>query len=119
MTRVSERLLVQRAEDLIVLADEFTGEEVTFPVKLAAQVTETVGGLCGGEVPAGRRPLQFVVVIPNGGAGTVVGPFPKPAVARMWAEVMLPGTAAEVVPLARPGARADATRDGQPAPPGG
>jgi hypothetical protein len=42
MARITDRLLVQRVDGLIVLIDESSGEEVTVPVEVVPNVIEAM-----------------------------------------------------------------------------
>lgn len=72
MTRVSDRLLVQRVDDLIVVIDESTGEEVAVPVDVAARVIAAITYLIDG---AGTQWAQVIAcpehgcVLPAGHGG--------------------------------------------------
>jgi hypothetical protein len=47
MSRITDRVLVQRVDDLIVVLDESTGDEVTFPVEVAPQAIAALHYLTG------------------------------------------------------------------------
>jgi hypothetical protein len=47
VTRISDRHLVQRVDDVIVIIDESTGEEVQVPVLVAAGVAAAITYLIG------------------------------------------------------------------------
>jgi hypothetical protein len=47
MARLSDRLLVQRADDMIVVMDDSTGAEVAFPIALTGSVIATLHYLAG------------------------------------------------------------------------
>jgi len=62
MARITNNLLVQRADDLIVLIDEFTGEEVAFPVTLAPNVVGAIQYLIApGEVPVSVNGSNYIL----------------------------------------------------------
>jgi hypothetical protein len=42
MTRISDRLLVQRVDDQIVIVNESSGEEITFPVEQGQRVIDAL-----------------------------------------------------------------------------
>lgn len=50
MTRISDSLLVQRVDDLLVILDESTGAEITVPVELGNRLTVAINYLCHAEV---------------------------------------------------------------------
>jgi hypothetical protein len=45
MTRVSDRLLIQRVDHLIVIIDEHAGQEIEFPVTLTREVLRVLAYL--------------------------------------------------------------------------
>lgn len=49
MTRISDRLLVQRVDQLIVIIDEHAGTEIEFPVKLTPMVLRALAYLATDE----------------------------------------------------------------------
>lgn len=58
MARVTDRLLVQRCDDLIVVMDDSTGAEVTFDIEAVPRVLAALLYLAGdAPLPAPRAPL--------------------------------------------------------------
>jgi hypothetical protein len=42
MTRISDRLLVQRVDDLLVIMDQSSGAEIVFDPKIRGRLVETI-----------------------------------------------------------------------------